>query len=54
MLAPDRNVVLVSKDTNLRMKAKALGMPAQDYTSDKVESVDTLYPGTRTLEAIQR
>ena len=40
-----RQVVLVTKDTNLRMKAKALGVTAQDYTSDKVESVDTLYSG---------
>ena len=45
-----RQVVLVTKDTNLRMKAKALGVTAQDYTSDKVESVDTLYSGKRTVE----
>jgi PhoH-like ATPase len=45
-------VVLVSKDTNLRMKAKAMGVPAQDYTSDKVESVDKLYPGKRTVEEV--
>jgi PhoH-like ATPase len=45
-----RQVVLVSKDTNLRMKAKAVGVPAQDYTSDKLESVDTLYHGKRTIE----
>ena len=31
-----RTVILVSKDTNLRMKAKSLGLRAQDYTSDKV------------------
>ncbi|QDU59889.1 PhoH-like protein [Planctomycetes bacterium Pan216] len=49
---PHRSVILVSKDTNLRMKAKALGMPAQDYTSDKVESVDKLYSGKRTFEGI--
>ncbi len=45
-----RQVVLVTKDTNLRMKAKALGVTAQDYTSDKVESVDTLYSGKRVVE----
>ncbi len=32
---PDRVVVLVSKDVNLRMKAKAFGMPADDYLFDK-------------------
>lgn len=48
---PDRQVILVSKDTNVRMKAKALGMRAQDYTRDKLESVETLYTGKRTIEA---
>ncbi|MGC3014787.1 PIN domain-containing protein, partial [Enterococcus faecium] len=28
---PDRNVVLVSKDINMRIKARALGLPAEDY-----------------------
>ena len=34
---PDRFVALVTKDINLRMKAKAAGMVAQDYLSDRVE-----------------
>ena len=38
-----RQVVLVSKDTNLRMKAKSLGIRAQDYTSDKVHVREGLY-----------
>lgn len=46
----DRTVMLVSKDTNLRMKAKSLGLPAQDYTTDKVESFDKLYKGKRVIE----
>jgi PhoH-like ATPase len=45
-------VILVSKDTNLRMKAKSLGLRAQDYTSDKVESFDKLYTGKRVVEGI--
>jgi PhoH-like ATPase len=49
----DRPVILVSKDTNLRMKAKSLGLKAQDYTSDKVESFDKLYTGTRVVEGIE-
>jgi len=48
-----RQVVLVSKDTNLRMKAKSLGIRAQDYTSDKVKGSDGLYTGRRTVEGIQ-
>ncbi|MFQ6614956.1 MAG: PhoH family protein, partial [Fidelibacterota bacterium] len=47
---PDRKVVLVSKDTNLRMKAKSLGIRAQDYTTDKVESIDKLYSGLAWIE----
>jgi PhoH-like ATPase len=49
---PQRPVILVSKDTNLRMKAKSLGLPAQDYTSDKIESFDKLYTGKRVLEGV--
>jgi PhoH-like ATPase len=37
-------VVLVTKDTNLRIKADAVGLIAQDYTTDKVDIAD-LYPG---------
>lgn len=44
-----RPVILVSKDTNLRMKAKSLGLPAQDYHSDKVESFEKLYTGKRFI-----
>ena len=39
---PDRPVILVSKDINLRMKAKSLGLNAQDYLSDKVRDIDIL------------
>lgn len=39
---PDRPVILVSKDINLRMKAKSLGLNAQDYLSDKVQDIDIL------------
>jgi PhoH-like ATPase len=37
-------VVLVTKDTNLRIKADAVGLIAQDYNTDKVDISD-LYPG---------
>ena len=47
-----RPVILVSKDTNLRMKAKSLGLRAQDYTSDKVQGFDTRYTGKRIIEGI--
>jgi PhoH-like ATPase len=41
----DLPVVLVSKDTNLRIKADALGLVAEDYETDKV-NIDDLYTGT--------
>lgn len=44
-----RPVVLVTKDTNLRMKAKSFGLTAQDYITDKVESFDKLYTGKRLV-----
>ncbi len=47
-----RPVVLITKDTNLRMKAKAVGLTAQDYSNDKVESFDKLYTGTRLVEGV--
>lgn len=43
-------VILVSKDVNLRMKAKALSIPAEDYTTDMIASIDELYSGKETLE----
>ncbi|MCA9189097.1 MAG: PhoH family protein, partial [Planctomycetales bacterium] len=47
-----RQVVLISKDTNLRLKAKSLGLQAEDYKTDKVESFDKLYTGKRIVEGI--
>ncbi|MDE2259289.1 MAG: PhoH family protein [Betaproteobacteria bacterium] len=45
-----RAVILVSKDINMRIKARALGVDAEDYFNDKVlEDTDLLYTGTREL-----
>ena len=47
-----REVVLVSKDINMRVKARALGLPAEDYQSDKVlADDDLLYSGMLVLPA---
>jgi PhoH-like ATPase len=47
---PKRPVILVSKDINMRIKARALGLPAEDYFNDQVlEDTDLLYTGTRAL-----
>ncbi len=43
---PGRPVVLVSKDINMRIKARAMGLPAEDYFNDHVlEDTDLLYSG---------
>lgn len=42
-------VIVVTKDINMRLKAEALGLSAQDYTSDKV-NVDELYTGVAEVE----
>lgn len=47
---PNRLVVLVSKDINMRIKARALGLPAEDYFNDHVlEDTDLLYSGVMAL-----
>jgi PhoH-like ATPase len=49
---PEREIVLVSKDINMRIKARALGLPAEDYTNDKtLEDGDLLYTGVMALPA---
>jgi PhoH-like ATPase len=42
-------VILVTKDINMRIKADALGIIAQDYQSDKIE-IEDVYTGARTLK----
>jgi PhoH-like ATPase len=43
---PGRAIVLVSKDINMRIKARAMGLPAEDYFNDHVlEDTDLLYSG---------
>lgn len=47
---PDREVILVSKDINLRIKASVLGIHAEDYYNDKVlDDVDLLFTGLEEL-----
>jgi PhoH-like ATPase len=51
-IQPKRQVILVSKDINMRIKARALGLAAEDYFNDKVlEDTDLLYTGVRELPA---
>ncbi len=49
---PDRKVILVTKDINLRIKAKSLNLHAEDYTTGKILTVDELYTGNKILDKV--
>jgi PhoH-like ATPase len=49
---PSRRYILVTKDVNLRMKAKSVGLLAEDYTTDHVKNIGRLYTGCRRLEEV--
>jgi PhoH-like ATPase len=51
--AKDHEVSLVTKDVNLRMKAKAVGLMAHDYKNDHVADVQQLYTGARVEEHVK-
>lgn len=46
---PGRVVVLVTKDVNLRLKAKAVGLRAEDYETGKIQDIDNLSTGIETI-----
>ncbi len=47
---PDVPVIFVTKDSNLRIKADALGLRSEDFESDVHVQIDELYRGYRTIE----
>lgn len=55
---PKRKVILVTKDINMRVKAEALGLKAEDYRHDQIVEISELYSGQRevitTEETLQR
>jgi PhoH-like ATPase len=51
---PDRKVILVTKDVNLRLKAKSLNLPAEDYKTGKIKDVEGLYSGKTMLEGLDK
>ena len=48
----DKDVILITKDINLRLKAKSLGIQAQDYESDKVTDIEPLNRNIEVYENI--
>jgi PhoH-like ATPase len=49
----DAKVVLVSKDINLRLKAKALNIKAEDFETGKIDRDSTLYSGRQIIEDVE-
>jgi len=47
---PDYKVILVTKDVNLRIKAKSLNIPSEDFETGKIKDVDSLYSGISYVE----
>ncbi len=47
-----KNVILATKDINLRLKAKSVGLLAENYTSDCVKNVSDIYKGIRSVEGL--
>jgi PhoH-like ATPase len=47
---PNHKVIMVTKDVNLRLKAKSLNLHAEDYETGKIKNIDTLYKGLATIE----
>ena len=49
---PSKKVTLVSKDINLRLKAKSLNLNAEDYLTGKIKDTENLFTGKSTIENI--
>jgi PhoH-like ATPase len=50
---PERPVILVTKDVNLRLKAKSLNLQAEDYETGKIKNIDTLRTGRSVIEKVK-
>jgi len=51
---PDTRVILVTKDINLRLKAKSLNISAEDFETGKIKDVETLYSGKTIIEGVDK
>lgn len=49
----EKSVVLVSKDVNLRMKARSVGLLSEDYTTDHVRDLEKTYAGCREIQGVE-
>lgn len=51
---PDNKIVLVSKDINLRLKAKSLNIQAEDFETGKIKDLDSLYTGKTVIAGLAK
>jgi len=51
---PEKKVILVSKDINLRLKAKSLNIPAEDFETGKIKDLESLYTGRTIIEGLTK
>ena len=51
---PDKKVILVTKDINLRLKAKSLDITAEDFETGKIKNVEELYTGKTLVENLSK
>ncbi|MFZ4521736.1 MAG: PhoH family protein [Bacteroidales bacterium] len=51
---PDKKIILVSKDVNLRLKAKSLNIAAEDFETGKIKDVEGLYSGKTMIEGLDK
>ena len=49
-LEPEKTTILVTKDINLRLKAKALHLRSEDYLTGKIKDMDALFKGKSVVE----
>ena len=49
---PERRVIMVTKDINLRIKAKSLNLIAEDYETGKIKDVEEMYTGRSVVEKL--
>ncbi|NOU45476.1 MAG: PhoH family protein [Bacteroidales bacterium] len=49
---PDQHVILVTKDVNLRLKAKSMSLQAEDYETGKIKDLELLYTGKSSLDDV--
>ncbi len=51
---PENKVIMVTKDINLRLKAKSLNIQAEDFQTGKIKDVEALYSGKTLIEGLDK